>query len=712
MPTIRDTGATDQSERVEFSRSRMARCKPLHDIYLTTADTSLKFFVGKQWKEADKAELDESRRPALTINRILPMICSVYGEFSSMHSEFFFKGSRGGSKQVAGKLSTLVRHILNENRYHSRARGDVFLNGIITNRGAFVVTMGDEIDPLGGVEIQSYDPRCIMLPPDAKSYDTKDWPEVFTVEPWTYAEIEDTFGEAKADECFGEINADEDFSRAGSFAHAQGVDDAGMGEDSQEENDNEFRDVYVHEFRSTRKVWRFLDVATQDVFDIPVDEMKKDEAMQIARETGTIVQQRSAPGVYFRQFCGDTLLREGWSKIQDFTVVPYFPYFVMGEVLGMVEPLISPQEQLNKLSSQMLHIINSTANSGWQVEEGSLVSPTPDELARSGSKTGLVIVRRRGTAAAEKILPNSIPTGIVQAADRAAMDMQYISNINDGVLGHTGVNVAGKVVQEKKASMQASLQMVFDNFKSTEEILARVILGYIQAYYTEQRVFRIVEGRAPDRVTESTLAINTHGDYGAIVDDVTLGRYDVTVAHRPRQDVQDDAEFAELLQMKQIGIVIPDHQIVARSHLQNAEEMAKEMRILAGLEKTPEQIAADERAQAIAGMDVQLTLEEKRQKIVKMQAETMAIVEKAGVDRAKAQDIAFGQNARFAAELEAADTEGRRNFMLRDMLSSRSVDANITNTVLRNSANKELKLLDAMLKSTEKEEKNETQPDQ
>lgn len=710
MPTIRDTGASDQSERVEFSRSRMNRCKPLHDIYLATADTSLKFFIGKQWKETDKAELEDSRRPALTINRILPMICSVYGEFSSMHSEFFFKGTRGGSKQVAGKLSTLVRHILNENRYHSGARGEVFLNGVITNRGAFVAVMGDDIDPLGGVEIQAYDPRCIMLPADAKGYDTKDWPEVFTVEPWTYGEIEDTFDTDKAEQCFGEINATDDFSRSGSFAHAQGVDDGG--EDSQEENDNEYRDVYVHEFRSMRKVWRFLDVQTQDVFDVPQEDMTKDEAKRTADETGTIVQARTAPGIFFRQFCGDTLLREGWSKINDFTVVPYFPYFVMGEVLGMVEPLISPQEQLNKLSSQMLHIINSTANSGWQVEEGSLVSPTADELARSGSKTGLVIVRRRGTAPAEKIIPNSIPTGIVQAADRAAMDMQYISNINDGVLGHTGVNVAGKVVQEKKASMQASLQMVFDNFKRTEEILARVILGYVQAYYTEQRVFRIVEGRAPDRVSESTLAINTQGEYGAIVDDVTLGRYDVTVAHRPRQDVQDDAEFAELLQMKQIGIMIPDHQIVARSHLQNAEEMAKEMRILTGLEQTPEQIAAAQRQQQIADIDMQLTLEEKRQKIVKLQAETMAIAEKAGVDRAKAQDIAFGQNARFAAEIEAADTEGRRNFMLRDLLSRRSTDTNVTTTILRNSANKEQQLLDAMIKSTEKEDKNETQSDQ
>lgn len=708
MPTIRDTGEKDEQQRVEFSRSRMTRCKPLHDIFLESADKSLKFFVGKQWKQEDKDALDASGRPALTINRILPMICSVYGEFASMHSEFFFKGTRGGTKSVASKLSTLVRHILNENKYHSGSRGELFLHGAITGRGALIVEMGDEIDPLGGVETRAYDPRCVMVPGDAKSYDPSDWPEVFTVESWTQGEIEDAFGEEKAEACFADQDAQEDFSKAGSFAHAQGVDDGGV--DEQEENSNEHRDVYVHEFRTNRKVWRFLDVRSQDVFDVPVADMTKEEAARVAADTGTVLQKRNAPAVYFRQFCGDVVLREDWSAINDFTVVPYFPYYILGETLGMVEPLISPQEQLNKLSSQMLHIINSTANSGWQVEEGSLVSPTTDELARSGAKTGLVIVRRRGTAAAEKIVPNSIPTGIVQAADRAAMDMQYISNINDGVLGHTGVNVAGKVVQEKKASMQASLQMVFDNFKRSEEILARVIVGYVQAYYTEQRVFRIVEGREPDRVAESTLAINTQGEYGAIVDDVTLGRYDVTVAHRPRQDVQDDAEFAELLQMKQIGVMIPDHQLVARSHLGNAEEMAKEMRIMAGFEKTPEQIAADAKQQQIMELDIQLSLAMKQQEIAKVQAETMALMAKAGVDQAKAQDIAFGQNARFAAQLEADDTSDRRQFALRDLLSRRSTDTNVTTTILRNSAAEKQMILDAMLNTTEKEPKNETQP--
>ncbi|MGY2436793.1 portal protein, partial [Escherichia coli] len=129
---------------------------------------------------------------------------------------------------------------------------------------------------------------------------------------------------------------------------------------------------------------------------------------------------------------------------------------------------ISPQEQLNKLSSQELHIINTTANSGWQVEENSLVSPSADELQARGAETGLVIVRRRGTAALEKIQPNQIPSGIVHAADRAATNMMYISNVNEGALGHTGVNIAGKTVQEKKASMLASLQIIMDNYKFTE----------------------------------------------------------------------------------------------------------------------------------------------------------------------------------------------------------------------------------------------------
>ena len=373
--------------------------------------------------------------------------------------------------------------------------------------------------------------------------------------------------------------------------------------------------------------------------------------------------------------------------------------------MGMVEPLISPQEQLNKLSSQELHIINTTANSGWQAEEGQLVSPSPEELQSRGAETGLVIIRRRGTTPLEKIQPNQIPSGIVHAADRAATNMLFISNVNEGALGHTGMNIAGKTVQEKKASMLASLQIIMDNFKFTETVLARVVLANIQAYYTEPRVFRIVDGKDDNVAAE--VAINTVDDYGRFVDDVTLGRYDVAVAFRPQQDVQNDAEFAELVEMRNAGIAIPDHQIVARSHVSNAEDIAREMRILGGFEKTPEQQEMDNIVQQMQMMDMQLELEVKKQKVLESRAKTQEIIASAGLKEAQIHDLMVGQNERLAAQLQVADIADQRGAMLRDTLSRRSADTALTTTLLRNSAQKEQVVLQNLLTNNTTEPKKE-----
>lgn len=683
MDQITDSVSSEPEVKVRLSRSRLKLALSAHEAFVGHANRNVDFAADEQWSAADKAALAESGRPALTINRILPLLASIYGEFASMRSEFFFKGTRGGTRGVATKLSQVIRHILNENRYASDMRNDTFLDGIVTNRGFFVLSMGDDIDPLGGVQIENYDSRHVILPLQANKYDPSTWPEVFTVETWSRGEISDTFGEEKAEACFAQNDGDisDELAASGSFGFAFGEDTNQP--DEQEDGDNETRPVIVHEFRTRRPVWRFVDANTQDVLDVPVSDMTKEEAQAIAKQHGTLLEKKQARAVKFRQFCGDILLREDWAPTDEFSVIPFFPYFIAGKSIGIVQPLISSQEQFNKLSSQELHIINTTANSGWQVEEGTLVSPTAEALETQGAKSGLVIVRRRGTSPLEKIQPNSIPTGIVQAAERASRNMQLVSNVNDGVLGHTGTNVAGKVVQEKKASMQASLQMVFDNFKRTEMVLARCIVKLIQAFYTETRVFRITEGRQQAEQSEAEVVINARDAAGAIVDDVSLGRYDVTVAFRPQQDVQNDAEFAEMVALREMGVAIPDHQIVARSHVDGAELIAKEMRIMAGLEQTPEMQEVQARQQQLAEMDFQLELAKKQAEVAKLEAETIAIYEKAGLDKAKAQDLVVGQNARFAAQLQASDIIDQRGSSLRDALSRRSADTAITSTLLR-----------------------------
>ena len=100
----------------------------------------------------------------------------------------------------------------------------------------------------------------------------------------------------------------------------------------------------------------------------------------------------------------------------------------------MVRNLLSPQEQLNKISSQELHIVNTTANSGWMVESGSLVGMTTDDLEEHGAETGLVVEYARGTNPPMKISPNTIPTGLDRIAQKAAANIQSISGINESML--------------------------------------------------------------------------------------------------------------------------------------------------------------------------------------------------------------------------------------------------------------------------------------
>lgn len=690
---------------IEFSKTRFKNALTAHKGFTDVADKSINFVFNKQWKDADIKKLEDAKKPALTINRILPLVNTVYGEFVSMRSDIFYKATNGASPLMASKLSMLMSHIMRSNNYHSRVRSDTFLTGLITGRGFLEVKIGDEVDPMGGVEVRNYDARCVILPKGAKEYDPREWPEVFTIERWSFGEIAEAFGTAKAEEVRngGSNNSDsEGLSTAGSFSSTFSMDDDAA---EDEENDNDEFDVIVHEYRTYEPVWRFLDEQTGDMYEVSKKEMTSAQAEALAAQSGVVVSSAKRRTVKYRQFANDIELTVGTYESGEFSIVPFFPYFFGGITMGMVEPLCSPQEQLNKLSSQELHIINTTANSGWNVEEGTLVSPTPEELESRGAETGLVIVRRRGSQAPEKILPNQIPSGIVHAADRAATNMLFISNVNEGALGHTGMNIAGKTVQEKKASMLASLQIIMDNFKFTETVLARVILANIQAHYTEPRVFRIVEGKEDSVAAE--VAINTVDEYGRFVDDVTLGRYDVAVAFRPQQDVQNDAEFAELVEMRNAGIMIPDHQIVARSHVSNAEDIAREMRILAGLEQTPEQAEQAKMVQQMQMMDMQLELEKKKQEVLKSRAQTQDLIASAGLKEAQIQDILVGQNERHVASLEMADIADQRGAMLRDTLSRRGADTALTTTMLRNSAQQEQVVLQNLLTKTTEPKKEE-----
>ena len=283
------------------------------------------------------------------------------------------------------------------------------------------------------------------------------------------------------------------------------------------------------------------------------------------------------------------LLFDDWSPYSFFTVVPYFPYFRRGRPIGMVRNLLSPQEQYNKVASQELHIVNTTANSGWIVQKGSLgAGMTVDELEKKGAKTGLIIEYNPGFEAPEKIQPNQIPTGLDRIGLKSAQNIKEISGVSDALLGMDGAEVSGIAIQAKQARGQIQLQVPLDNLARTRQFLARNILKLIQTYYTEERIIQVTRDDLPGKPREQMI-VNERDISGRIINDLTLGEYDIVITSMPARDVFNDSQFAEALELRAAGVAIPDDIIIDYSNLSRKAELATRLREMMGLEQSPEQ---------------------------------------------------------------------------------------------------------------------------
>jgi hypothetical protein len=267
-------------------------------------------------------------------------------------------------------------------------------------------------------------------------------------------------------------------------------------------------------------------------------------------------------------------LHDDWSPYKHFTVVPYFPYFRRGVTVGLVENLLGPQELLNKVSSQELHVINTTANSGWKVKSGALINMTVEELEQKGAQTGLV-VEVTETDALEKIQPNQVPTGLDRITYKAEEHIKTISGVPDSAQGFDREDVAAKAIQAKRQAASTNLVKPMDSLTRSDHILARNVLDLVQQFYTEERIMTITHDEATGET--ETFAVNQPTPAGQIINDLTLGEYDVVVSSVPRRETLEDSQFEQATALREMGVMIPDSVLIDSSRLMNKKEIIKQM---------------------------------------------------------------------------------------------------------------------------------------
>lgn len=530
---------------------------------------------GRQWEDDIKAELEAQGKPWLEPNLIFSIINTVAGYQTQTRLDIAYKPREADDQEISDLLSKISMHVLDQNHYQWE-ESQCFSDGIIQSRGYMDIRMEFDDNMFGNIKIQAKDPLDILPDPDAKSYDPDDWNDVMETRWMTIDQIEELYGKAKANEVARTAPNDSDF---------------GFGEIGAERN--KFAENYIpawtgdeeqipHVRVIERQWWKlqlreyYMDNGTGDLRPIP-DNVPPKERARVAKESDYTIVKRMSKRVRWSVCTQDVVLHDDWSPYDHFTIVPYFPYFRRGVTVGIVDNLISTQEMFNKVFSQLLHVVNSSANSGWVVEENSLTNMDTEDLEDIGSTTGLVIEYKAGRAAPEKIKHNEIPTGLNTMADKASSLLSTIAGVSDVFQGQQGNEITGVAIQNRVQQNAVQLAAPLDNLYRSRHILAQRVLELIQNFYTEERVFNVttINEETNEQETEA-VAINQYDEeIEEYLNDTTQGKYDVVVSDVPNQVTFQNSQFAQAVELRKFGVQIPDDEMIRLSGLSNKNELAK-----------------------------------------------------------------------------------------------------------------------------------------
>ena len=384
--------------------------------------------------------------------------------------------------------------------------------------------------------------------------------------------------------------------------------------------------IVERQYRVPHRCEYFINPKYGDVALVPTEWSESQKATHEMRY-GLMRTEKESMKIRYTVSSDKVVLFDDWSTYPFFTIVPFFPYFRRGRPFGMVRNLISPQEQLNKVSSQELHVVNTTANSGWIIEAASLSNMGAEELEQRGAETGLILEFHKGAAPPMKIPANQIPTGLDRISTKAAINIKEISGISDAMLGYDSPEVSGIAIEAKQARGKTQIQVPLDNLNRTRGLLADRILSLLQTWYDNPRIFFMTQGGTE---TPEVVEINQALPDGSKLYDITVGEYDISVSSQPSRDVYEDAQFAEAMALRAADVVIPDDTIIEYSHLEDKMQIAERVREMTGTAPpSPEQQQQSQALQQLQLQQIQLNIETLATGIDKMKSEMAVNMAKA-----------------------------------------------------------------------------------
>lgn len=230
--------------------------------------------------------------------------------------------------------------------------------------------------------------------------------------------------------------------------------------------------------------------------------------------------------------------------------MPYFPWRIQGIVRGLRDS----QYLYNRRKIIELDILESQINSGFKYKENALVNPA--DIYLQGQGRGLALKANAQMTDVEKIEPAQIPPSMIQLSELLGREIQEISGVNEELLGMAEDDKAGVLAMLRQGAGLTTLQKIFDQLDLSQKLLGRILLLYFQANFTPGKIQRIIQEQPSPEFYHKA-----------------FGKYDAVIEEGLNTSTQRQMQFAQLLQLRELGVPVTTELLIENSTLTNKQQL-------------------------------------------------------------------------------------------------------------------------------------------
>ena len=557
MPLFPQTNFSYQGDNDKAILQRMesfyAESITINQSFWAEADTDTRWEAGDQTLWNTYGNLPANRRRQFNFNRIRRVVQMVSGHQRRNRRSTIVEPVENGDGATADQFTKILMWIAQQEGVLETI-SESFQGALVTGMNLLHTWVDYRSDPISGnIKVDNCPYNSFLIDPFFRKPDLSDCNALWKRSYLTKREVLSLLP-AHADQLSGILGID---NRDGKFNYLP------ESFNTNKKNLVTYDEYYYRDFRTQKML---VDTQTGETMEWKSED--KDRLNQYLQTYPTVTMiEQEVPTVKLVIVVEGRVLYHGAQPIgiDRYPFVPVFAYYnpqmiyYPWRVQGMVRGLRDSQYLYNRRKAIELDILESQVTSGFIYKENALVNPK--DIFMSGQGKGIALKDDALVTDVVQIQAPQIPPSLFQLSELLGREIQEISGVNEELLGSATDEKAGILSMLRQGAGLTTLQSLFDQLDRSQKLLGQVMLDIIQTNFTPGKVQKILEGEQPaDQFYNKA-----------------FGKYSAAVEEGFNTSTQKQMHFAQLIQLREIGVPVPDEAIIDAATIQDKKKLTETM---------------------------------------------------------------------------------------------------------------------------------------